>query len=43
LLFQRADGGGRTSLYRVSLTGGEPRRVTTPQDASDPDWSGTLD
>jgi TolB protein len=43
LLFQRTDAAGRSTLHRVSLAGGEPRRVTTPQDASDPDWSGTLD
>jgi TolB protein len=43
LLFQRTRPDGRSSLYRISLSGGEPRQMTTPQDASDPDWSGTLD
>lgn len=43
LLFQRTDAVGRSTLFRVSLAGGEARRVTTPQDGSDPDWSGTLD
>ena len=43
LVFQRAVPGGRSALFRISLSGGEPRQVTTPQDASDPDWSGTLD
>lgn len=42
LVFQRAQG-TRRSLYRVSLTGGEPQRIETPQDASDPDWSGPMD
>jgi len=27
----------------VGTSGGEPQKVTTPQDASDPDWSGVLD
>ena len=43
LLFQRAGPDGRTSLYRVTLAGSEPRRVATAQDASDPDWSGVLE
>jgi TolB protein len=43
ILFQRTGGGGRTGLYRVGLDGGEPRQVATPQDGSDPDWSGVMD
>jgi len=43
LLFQRAGPDGRPALYKVTLAGGEARRVATPQDASDPDWSGALD
>jgi TolB protein len=43
LLFQRVGPDGRPSLYKVTLAGDAPRRVATPQDASDPDWSGALD
>lgn len=43
LIFQRTDGSGRSKLYRVALGGGDPRAVVTPQDASDPDWSGPQD
>jgi TolB protein len=43
LIFQRTDAVGRSGLYRVSANGGDPRRVTTPQDAGDPDWSGARD
>lgn len=43
LLFQRTDATGRTALYRIALDGSEPRRVTVPQDGSDPDWSGAMD
>lgn len=43
LIFQRADPSGRTGIYRVSVNGGEPRRVQTPQAGADPDWSGVLD
>ena len=42
LVFQRS-AGTRRSLYRVSLGGGEPQQIATPQDASDPDWSGPMD
>ncbi|MBA3729775.1 MAG: Tol-Pal system protein TolB, partial [Sphingomonas sp.] len=38
LLFQRSEG-GRTALNVVSIDGGPPRRIVTPQDGSDPDWS----
>jgi TolB protein len=43
LLFQRAGPDGRPGLYKITLAGGDARRVATPQDASDPDWSGALD
>ena len=43
LIFQRAGLDGRPALYRVAISGGEPRRVVTPQDGSDPDWSGVID
>ncbi|HWJ37805.1 MAG TPA: Tol-Pal system protein TolB, partial [Sphingomicrobium sp.] len=43
ILFQRADGTGRSGLYRISLDGSAPRRMTIPQDGSDPDWSGVMD
>ena len=39
LLFQRGDSAGRTALFQVSLDGGEPSAVVTPQAGSDPDWS----
>ena len=39
LLFQHYDAGGRTELNAVSVDGGSPRRIVTPQDGSDPDWS----
>jgi len=39
LLFQRSDAAGRTALYVVSVDGGAPRRIVTPQLGSDPDWS----
>ena len=43
ILFQRADGAGRTALYRVPIGGGEPRKILLPQNVSDPDWSGVMD
>ncbi|MFL6764343.1 MAG: Tol-Pal system protein TolB, partial [Sphingomicrobium sp.] len=43
ILFQRANVGGRSGLYRVALDGSEPRALTLPQGGSDPDWSGVLD
>ena len=40
LVFHRtAQGSGRASLHVVPLEGGEARRLSTPQDASDPSWS----
>ena len=43
ILFQRGGAQGRNGLYRVALDGSEPRQLTTPQDGSDPDWSGVMD
>ena len=43
LLFQRIAANGRTGLYRITLDGSEPRRMTIPEDGSDPDWSGVMD
>ncbi|MFL6752119.1 MAG: Tol-Pal system beta propeller repeat protein TolB [Sphingomicrobium sp.] len=43
LIFQRTDAAGRSGIYRVALSGGEPRKVTVPQDGADPDWSGARD
>jgi TolB protein len=43
LVFQRTEGSGRPSIYRVSLDGSAPRKMTIPQDGSDPNWSGTMD
>jgi TolB protein len=40
LVFQRRErGSGRVSLLQVSIAGGTPQPLTTPQDASDPSWS----
>ena len=39
VLFQRSDAFGRTGLSVVSVDGGNPRSIVTPQDGSDPDWS----
>lgn len=43
IVFQRTDAAGRPGIYRVSLDGSAPRRMTIPQDGSDPNWSGTMD
>ncbi|NUQ18466.1 MAG: Tol-Pal system protein TolB [Sphingomonas sp.] len=43
IVFQRTEANGRPALYRVSLDGSAPRKMTIPQDGSDPDWSGTMD
>ncbi|MBV9529407.1 Tol-Pal system beta propeller repeat protein TolB [Sphingomonas sp.] len=44
MVFQRSDGAGRRSLYRISIAGGgDAQQIATPQDASDPDWSGPVD
>ncbi|MEO5773773.1 MAG: Tol-Pal system beta propeller repeat protein TolB [Sphingomicrobium sp.] len=40
LIFHRPDPAtGRNALYTVPIAGGDPRRVLTPQDGSDPSWS----
>jgi len=43
LVFQHAEANGRPGIYRVSLDGSAPRKMTIPQDGSDPDWSGAVD
>ena len=43
LVFQRTEGNVRPAIYRVSLDGSAPRKMTIPQDGSDPNWSGTMD
>jgi TolB protein len=43
LVFQRTEANRRPALYRVNLDGGAPKKMTTPQDGSDPNWSGTMD
>jgi TolB protein len=43
LVFQRTDAAGRPGIYRVSIDGSTPRKMTIPQDGSDPDWSGAMD
>ena len=43
IVFQRTDAARRNQIYRVSIDGGEPRRLEIPQDGSDPDWSGVMD
>ena len=39
VLFQHSDVFGRTALAVISVDGGTPRPIVTPQDGSDPDWS----
>ncbi|MEO8547549.1 MAG: Tol-Pal system beta propeller repeat protein TolB [Sphingomicrobium sp.] len=39
LLFQHSDPSGRTGLSVVSVDGGTPRPIATPQEGSDPEWS----
>ena len=43
IVFQRSDAAGRERIFQVSIDGGEPRKLETPQDGSDPDWSGSMD
>ena len=43
LVFQRTGADGRNGLYRVTIDGEQPRSVVTPQDGSDPDWSGVVE
>ena len=41
VLFQRTDPQStQAAIYSVPITGGQPKRLTTPQPGSDPDWSG---
>jgi TolB protein len=40
VLFHRtAQGSGSATLYAVPVSGGQPRRIPTPQGGSDPSWS----
>jgi TolB protein len=39
VMFNRFTRDGRSSLYAVPVTGGQARRLPTPQDGSDPSWS----
>ena len=43
ILYERTGANGRNGLYRVALDGSQPRPLATPQDGSDPDWSGVMD
>jgi len=43
IIFERTGADLRPALARISITGGEARKVVTPQDGSDPDWSGVID
>jgi TolB protein len=43
LVFQRTGADRRPGIWRVGLDGGTPRKMTIPQDGSDPNWSGTMD
>ena len=41
LVFQRTQQGtGATSLYTVTVGGGEPKLLATPTQGADPNWSG---
>jgi TolB protein len=43
LIFQRTDPAQRSYIYRLPIGGGDPRKVLTPQEAAEPDWSGARD
>jgi TolB protein len=43
LIFSRTEPTGRSGIYRQSVEGGQPRKVTIPQEGSQPDWSGVRD
>jgi len=43
IVFQRTDALRRNQIYRISIDGGEPHKLETPQDGTDPDWSGVID
>jgi len=43
VMFQRTQqGSGTGSLQMVSIAGGDPRAVATPQPGADPSWSGVV-
>ena len=41
IMFSR-ESGGRRRLFTIDVSGYNERQVSTPTDASDPDWSPTL-
>jgi TolB protein len=43
IVFERADAAGRSGLFRVTLDGSAPRKLSIPQDGAEPDWSGVMD
>jgi TolB protein len=43
LAFQRTDAVGRDGIFRISVDGGDSRKLEIPQDGADPDWSGLMD
>ena len=43
LVFQRTEANGQPGIFRVTLDGSAPRKMSIPQPGSDPDWSGTMD
>ena len=43
ILFQRSNPSRTPGLFRILIDGGDVTRMTIPQGASDPDWSGVLD
>ena len=43
IVFQRTEANRRPAIYRVNLDGSPPRKMTIPQDGSDPNWSGAMD
>jgi TolB protein len=42
IMFTRQDGSGRRRLFTIDVSGYNEREVSTPTDASDPDWSPRL-
>jgi TolB protein len=43
LVFQRSEANGQSGIFRVTLDGSAPRKMSIPQAGSDPDWSGAID
>jgi TolB protein len=43
LVFQRTEANGQPGVFRLTLDGSAPRKMSIPQPGSDPDWSGTMD